>query len=156
MSDLDNRLYRVQLADENVSPYYNRHAPIKRVSVSAQGDIEFNPDEMKFIYFSKTMKHHTYYMYNKFIQMINDELKYAKGRSEYSKLGLPKNLSKLLPTNYNALKYYNINSNILKNLQCFFKDYLPPKYVELVSLKYIDSFGVLLDDCIVRNSKKQL
>ena len=154
MSDIENSLFRVQLADKNVDPYYNRHAPIKRVSISADGGIEFNPDERKYIYFSKSMKHHSYYLYNKVVQIINDELKYAKGRPQFSKIDLPENMAKFLPSKFASLKYYNMNSEIIKKVQAFFRDYLPPKDVELVSLQYLNTFGTLLDNCAIKNSKK--
>ena len=155
MRDLDNRLYRVQLADTSANPYYNRHAPVKRVSVLSSGEVEFNPDERKFIYFSKSVKHHSYYMYNKVVQIVNDELKFAKGRPEFAKLDLPDNMGKFLPSRYCALKYYNINTEVIKKLKNFFRNYLPPKEVELVSLRYLNCFGQLLENCVVKNSRKQ-
>lgn len=155
MESINNIVYRVQSTNLDTNPFFNRHIPIKRVSVSADGNIDFNPDEHKYIYFSKNEKHHCYYIYHKVVKIINDILRDAKSKPEYAKLDLPDNMAGLLPGRCNALQYYtNMNMKVMQNVQTFFSDYLPPQYVELVSLKYLHSFASLLDDCTVKNTRK--
>ena len=155
MENKNNIVYRVQSPTLETNPFFNRHVPIKRVTVSGDGSIEFNPNEQKYIYFSQSEKHHCYYIYHKVVKIINDLLKDAKNRPEYAKLDLPENMAGLLPGRCNALQYYtNMNIKVMENVQKFFSDYLPPQHVELVSLKYLNSFATLLNDCTVHNTKK--
>jgi len=141
-------LYRVQADKQDTNPYLNRNLPMKRVIVSSVGKIEFNPDAKQYIYFSRSQKHHIYYIFNKVLKIIVDELKNAKAQPIFKYLDIPEDL-----TNYNLYKCSD--HKILRRVQNFFKNYLPQTDVELVTLKYLNSFGKVLDKCIENNKSKQ-
>lgn len=124
------------------------HYPAKRVIVSNDGKIEFNPDASKFVYFSKTEQHHVYYIYSKVLKIIMAELDKHKDLTCVKELGV---LSNFRATDLLS----GINYSIIKEVQKFFQEYIPPKYVELVSLKYLNVFSRMFEDCAIENLKKQ-
>lgn len=142
-------LYRVQANEQESDPFVNRNLPIKRVIISAAGKIEFNPDARQYIYFSRSQKHHIYYIFNKVLKIIVDELNHAKSRPIFKYLDIPEELA-----SYNLYKCSD--HKIIKRVQDFFRNYLPSTDVELVTLKYLNSFGKVLDKCIENNRSKHL
>lgn len=149
-----DKLFRVQSFEDNVDTFTNRNMPIRRVIISDEGEIQFNPDEHKYIYFSKTPKHHYYYLYKKVLKIIDDELR-AIHQASILDYNIPENMKKFLPSRWNSLKHYtNFNTNVIKNVQSFFRDFLPPKYIELVSLTYLHAFTNFINDCSMQNMKK--
>jgi len=142
-----DQIHRVQADDVGDNPFLNRSVPIKRVIVAPDGDLEFNPDSEKFIYFSKSYDHHNYYIFSKVLKIIREEL--AKANAD------PKFASLNLPDDFRAFSYYNnVNVDIIKRVKDFFRNYLPPKYVELVTLKYLHSFTDLITNCTELNVRK--
>lgn len=143
-----NKMFRVQ---SNVKPSQNvmQNAPVKRVIISSFGKIEFNPDERQFIYFSKTDTHHVYYIFNKVIKIIVDELHKNNNLQAYKMLHLPE---QVMP----YYMYSQIHVNILKSVKDFFKNYLPENCVELVTLNYLNSFSDFFLKASINNKKKHL
>lgn len=141
------KLYRIQAYTDNLDPFTNRNVPVKRVIVSNDGKIVFNPNSHQFIYFSPTDRHHCYYIFNKVLKIITDELAKANRNPAFSKLNLPED--------FRAFTYFsNTSVNIIKDVQNYFENYIPPKYVELVTLNYLNAFSAFFEDCSVRNVKK--
>lgn len=141
------KLYRIQSFANNIDPYTNRNVPIKRVSISNDGKIVFNPNSDQFIYFSPTDRHHCYYIFNKVLKIITDELSKAKNNPYYKKLNIPED--------FRAFTYFTHTSiDVIKEVQKFFENYIPPKYVELVSLNYLSAFSDMFKDCSIKNVKK--
>lgn len=139
-------LYRLQSDTPGMS-FLKKNYPIKRVIVADDGKIEFNPNQNNYIYFSRSQNHHAYYIFNKVLKIINDELDLAKSNPQFAKFNLP--------DDFRVFTYYtNVNLEVIKNVQKFFTEYLPPKYVETVSLKYLNCFSKLLDECNIHNIKK--
>lgn len=141
-------VHRVQTPDLNQSPFASRSTPVKRILVSDKGVIKFNPDENNYVYLSRTDRHHGYYVFNKVMDIINENLRRAKANPEFQNANLPENFK------IHSL-FYDVNLNSIKDVQHFFSHYLPPQYVELVSLKYMNSFGDLLEECKVKNQIKR-
>ena len=141
-----DKMYRIQAGD-NHNPFEIKSAPVKRVTVASDGEITFNPDSNKFIYFSKNNKHHTYFIFNKFFKIIKDEIKKANTNPQFAKLKLD--------DDFRAFTFHsNVNIDAIKHVREFFKNYIPPQYLELVTLKYLNSFSTLIDECSIRNVKK--
>ncbi|MBE5757761.1 MAG: hypothetical protein E7345_02385 [Clostridiales bacterium] len=152
--ETNNRLFRMQSNNDELNSFTNSNMPIRRVVISDDGEITFNPDEHKYIYFSRSPKHHYYYIYKKILKIINDELKRAHAENNFE-YNIPANLKRYLPARFTSLKHYTtFNTNVIRNVQTFFRDYLPPKYVELVSLTYLNAFTEFINKCVVHNMKK--
>lgn len=137
----------MQVEKEDDSAYYlNRGYPAKRVIVRNDGGLYFNPDANKFVYFSRTKDHHCYYIFNKVLKIINNELEKARQNNPFI----------TLPEEIRMYQYYNcVNLQVIRKVQRFFKDYLPPQHVELVTLKYLESFSRIYEICAVVNSKNK-
>ena len=148
MKNKYQEMYRVQSVDEERSIFTAKNMPVRRVLISGCGKIEFNPDDMKYIYFSRTNKHHVYYIFNKVYRIIVDELRKNENHAMYKKLEIPCDL--------HMVDFYKTPSvNVLKRVQLFFRDYLPPVSVELVSLRYLNGFCDFLNDSLVYNKNKK-
>lgn len=143
------QLHRVQSNSFNPQLTRTRNEPRKRVIISSCGKLVFNPNEDQYIYFSKTNKHHVYYIYNKVISIILDELKNSSHSQAYKKLRLPDNI----PPYY---FYSRIHIDIIKRVKDFFKNYLPPSTVELVTLNYLHAFSEFFLKCSINNKKKSV
>lgn len=140
-------MYRVQSLCTDNNPYLNKQCPVKRVVISNSGKINLNPDNKKFVYFSRTKKHHCYYIYNKILKMISAELSRLKKDAYFSKAKLP--------SDFRAFTYHdNLNIRGIKEVKDIFENYLPPKELELVKLEYMDCFRELFEICSILNSKK--
>ena len=138
------QLYRVQDAEKFPKPYLNTQCPVRRVIVGPSGEILFNPDNKHFVYFSRTKEHHAYYIYNKTFKIIKKEVENAKKDSGLSKFDVSAEF--ICPS--------HIDFNMLKKINNLFKNYLPPKNIELVSLEYLKSFGNLFEASATHNNKK--
>lgn len=139
-------IYRMQSEIQGIHPKLCKHYPVKRVNIGENGEIKFNPDSSKFIYFSKTEKHHAYYIFSKVLKIINSELRKAKDMPQIKSLNLE---------NFRSTEFLNkANYNIIKEVQKFFRDYIPPQYIELVSLKYLEAFSRNFEECAIKNHKK--
>ena len=142
-----SKMYRLQ---GNSKPLQSvmHNAPVKRVIISSFGKIEFNPDERRFIYFSKTNTHHVYYIFNKVIKIIIDELNRNHDTLIYNKLGLP---SQIMPYHFYNQSY----KSIIKNVKDFFKNYLPENCLELVTFNYLHTFSEFLLKASTSNKCKK-
>ena len=146
MIDL-RQVHRVQDSSKNSSPFSNNHCPIRRVIVSDAGEIKLNPDSEHFIYFSRTKMHHAYYIYSKVLKIITKEIEKAKADPYFAKLDLP--------DDFRAFRYYtHINTQVIKEVNNLFTNYLPPKKVELVTLQYLNAFSELFELCATKNHQK--
>lgn len=144
---LISQLYRMQ-TQGSAKMELDSHYPAKRVIISNDGQIEFNPDASKFVYFSKTEKHHVYYIYTKVLKIIMAEINRSKDLPCVKTLGIN--------NNFRASDFLGgLNYRVIKEVQKFFQEYIPPKYVELVSIKYLNVFSGLFEDCAINNLKKQ-
>ena len=141
-------VHRVQTPDVDFRPISSRSTPVKRIMVDAGGFLKFNPDENNYVYLSRTDRHHGYYIFNKVMDIIGENLQKAKADPQFSSLNLPETFK------IHSL-FYDVNLNTIKDVQHFFSHYLPPQYVELVSLKYMNCFGDLLEECKVKNQIKR-
>ncbi len=121
--------------------------PAKRVIVTNSGEIIFNPNENNYIYFSKSREHHVYFIFYKVLKIIVSELKKRNHTREYKSLGLVRELSE-------AAFYINVSKDIIKNVQEFFKNYVPSICVEMVTLRYLNTFSGLFETCAAENLKK--
>ncbi|MBO4936754.1 MAG: hypothetical protein J6C90_00325 [Clostridia bacterium] len=140
-------MYRVQSLCTDNNPYLNKQCPVKRVVISNSGKINLNPDNQKFVYFSRTKKHHCYYIYNKILKMISAEISKLKKDTYFSKAKLP--------SDFRAFTYHdNLNIRGIKEVKDIFENYLPPKELELVKLEYMECFRELFEICSTLNSKK--
>jgi len=139
-------MYRVQSITEDSKPLVNRNIPIKKVIISSAGKIDFNPSINQYVYFSRTDKHHIYYIFNKILKIIVDELKKYENLKVYKTLGLPDDLK-------DYYFYRNIDWNVIKRVQEFFRDYISPIGVELVTMKYLSEFSQFIEKCSVSNKK---
>lgn len=142
-------LYRIQSSNKPSSISNLMNMPAKRVLISGCGKIEFNPNENKYVYFSKTDKHHVYYIFNKVLKVIINELEHHEKTNAYKALNLPQKVC-------NKHFIMSANYDIVKRVQDFFKNYIPPMQVELVTLKYLNTMAKFLDKCTIRNTKKQI
>lgn len=146
MENKYSNMYRLQSSSVG-SEYSLRQAPIKRVLISGVGKIEFNPDESQYIYFSRTNKHHVYYIFNKVLKIIVDSLNSLNHLKIYKTLGLPNELDE-------SSFYIAASSDVLKRTQDFFRNFLSPLTVEMVTLKYLNTFSRLFETCAVINKQK--
>ncbi len=142
-------LYRVQSINLDSKPFVNKNIPIKKVIISNVGKIKFNPSSNQYIYFSRTKEHHIYYIFNKVLKIIVDELKKYENLKVYKTLGLPDDLKE-----YHF--YRNIDWNVVKRVQDFFRDYISPIGVELVTMKYLSEFSQFIEKCYVNNKNKSI
>lgn len=142
-----NKVFRIQASEKETCPFLNRTTPVKRIIVADNGALKFNPDSNKFVYFSRNEKHHTYYIFNKVLKIIKEEVAKASKDPQYAKLKLS--------NDFRAFSYQtNVNIEVIKRVREFFANYIPPKYLELVTLKYLNSFSSLMDECTSRNVSK--
>jgi len=140
-----NEIYRIQNTDISIPT--NKQMPAKRVLVSGDGAIKLNPDTQQFIYFSRTKKHHAYYIYSKVLKIIQEEIKKAQCDPQFAKLDLP--------DDFRVFKHFtHVNVEAIKQVKNLFKNYLPPQEVELVTLQYLNSFSKLFELCATKNTKK--
>ena len=141
-------VHRIQTPNENFSPFASRSTPVKRILIDDKGFLKFNPDQNNYVYLSRTDRHHCYYIFHKVMEIIGENLKAAKAD--------PKFKGAKIPSDFKIYSlFYEVNLNSIKDVQKFFADYLPPQYVELVSLKYMNSFGDLLEQCKIKNAVKR-
>ncbi|MBQ4558025.1 MAG: hypothetical protein IJA61_01450 [Clostridia bacterium] len=126
----------------------------KRVDVLSSGDVDFK-DMQSYLYLSKTKGHHSYFLFIKMLDLIDSELKFIKSNEYYKKAQLPENVSELMHTSRQNGTYSKLNTKLLKEVQAFFKEYLPSESVELVSLEYLNSFNELINTCAISNSVKE-
>ncbi len=136
-------MYRVQ----NSNTQINYFLPVKRVIVSKFGQLEFNPDQNRYIYFSRTYKHHAYYIFHKVFGIIKGELKKAKANPKLSNLNLPMQFQFFD-------SYQNVNIKVIKQVKDFFSNYLPPQAVELITFEYLNCFANAFEDCCINNKVK--
>lgn len=144
-----SEIHRVQQSKYNDKDNFfnNPNVPGRRVIISGEGKIILNPDSQKFIYFSRSRKHHAYYIFNKIFKIISDELRKAKQDPKFAKLDLP--------DEFRAFTYYtHVNTEVIKQVKHFFKNYLPPKKVEVVTLQYLNAFSKLFELCATKNNNK--
>ena len=141
-------VHRIQTPNENFSPFASRSTPVKRILIDDRGFLKFNPDQNNYVYLSRTDRHHCYYIFHKVMEIIGENLKFAKADPRFKGVKLPNDFK------IHSL-FYEVNLNSIKDVQKFFADYLPPQYVELVSLKYMNSFGDLLEQCKIKNAVKR-
>lgn len=152
MNSKYNKLYRVQasLKSSQLNPYLYPNYPIRRVIVNHQdsdGAITYNPNSFNYIYFSRSIEHHCYYIYNKVLKIIISQLD-PRINPEVKKLNLPENFNK-----YQFLEFKS--KKIIQEVQNFFKNYLPKQEVELVTLRYLYSLEELMRLCSVKQSNTQ-
>lgn len=141
-------IYRIQHPNIDQNPLQNVQYPVKRVIVSDSGKIVLNPDSQQFIYFSRSKKHHAYYLFSKVFKIICNEIKKAQADPYLSKLDLPED--------FRVFKFHSqVNVQAIKQVKNLFENYLPPKKVELVTLQYLNAFSQLFEKCATKNSKKQ-
>lgn len=141
-----NEIYRVQNSKIE-EPDYTQQAPLKRVLVANDGQIALNPNQEQFIYFSRTRKHHAYYMLNKIFRIIVSEIEKAKRNPYFAKLDLP--------DDFRAFTYYAyLNINSVKQAKNLFENYLPTQKLELITLKTIHTFNELFEACSIDNHLK--
>ncbi len=138
-------LYRVQ-APSAVLPCIKKDLPVKRVLISGVGKIDFNPDSRQYVYFSRTDKHHVYYVFNKVFKIVAEEI----NRFDKASAILPGHDKMSVNDFYNA-----VNKSVLRDIREFLKDYVPSSSVELVSLSYLSSFYNFFVDCATSNKQKQ-
>lgn len=141
-------MYRFQSRDD-INSFINSAYPIRRVIVGCDGDITLNPNSEQFIYFSRSKKHHEYYIFNKVFKIIAEEIKRAKKDPYFSKLDLPENFRI-----YRNM--FHLNNSVIKQVQNFFTNYLPPQKVELVTLQYLNAFYELLEQCAIKQKLKDV
>lgn len=142
------KMYRVQSINLDSKPLLNKSVPIKRVIISNVGKINFNPNLNQYVYFSRTDKHHVYYIFNKILKIIVDQLKKLESVKMYKDIGLPENFDE-------SIFYRNVDWNVIKRVQEFFRSWVTPIGVELVSLTYLNSFSDLINRCYVNNKNKK-
>ena len=141
-------MYRVQSPVIDSNGFNVKNLPVKRVLISDEGTIQFNPNSDKYIYFSRSRDHHLYYLYTRFFKMVKEELIWAK-RLEQGK-------NYCLPDDFRVFTFHtNVNVDMLKNVKSFFNNCLPKKSLEIVELDYMPSFTSLLEECCVYNVKKK-
>jgi len=140
-------VHRIQTPDSGLNPITNKAVPVRRILLSKNGFIKFNPNENNYVYLSRTDRHHCYYIFNKVMDIINDNLEFARQNPEFKNAQIPSDFK--LPH-----LFYDVSLSTIKDVQHFFSCYLPPQYVELVSLKYMYSFGELVEKCKVKNQEK--
>lgn len=141
-----SEIYRVQNSIIG-EPDYTQQAPLKRVIVSSDGQIALNPDQEQFIYFSRTRKHHAYYMLNKILRIIVSEIEKAKKNPAFAKLDLP--------DDFRAFTYYaDLNINSVKQAKNLFENYLPTQKIELITLETLQAFNELFELCATDNHLK--
>ena len=146
------KLHRVQANELYTNDSYflqSLNKPVKRVSVSNMGEIGFNPDSKHYVYFSKTDEHHIYYIFNKVIKIIIDQLEQSNQEVISSKLKLPDD--KILPYYF----YSSSHTQVIKQVKDFFLNYLPENCVELVTLNYLNSFSDFFNRCSISNKIKR-
>ena len=142
------KMYRVQSTVSVDDGLNTKNLPVKRVLISDDGEIAFNPNSDKYIYFSRSKNHHLYYLYSRFFKIVKEELVWAKRLDSYKHLGLP--------DDFRVFTFHtNVNVDMVKDVQSFFNNYLPKKSLEAIQLQYMDSFGKMFEECSVYNVKKK-
>ncbi len=142
-------MYRVQSVISYDDGLNTKNLPVKRVLLSGGGQLIFNPNSDKYIYFSRSAGHHIYYLYSRVFKIVKEELRWAKNNDAYRKLNLP--------DDFRAFTFRtNVNVDMIKDVQNFFKNYLPEKSIESIELDYMAGFGKMLEECSVYNVKKKL
>lgn len=143
MSKLLDEVYRIQ--SDNLQTPYRSQFPVRRVFASDEGEIVFNPNNEKYIYFSSNKKHHCYYIFNKVLKLVCEQIKKAKEDPQFRHLNLPED--------FRSFTWYSaVNRKIIKDVKYLFCNYLPPQYVELVTLKYLNCFSHLFSKCSVEHN----
>ena len=142
------KMYRIQSVARDSDGLNTKNLPVKRVLLSDDGEITFNPNSDKYIYFSRTENHHLYYLYSRFFKIVKEELVWAKRLDKYKHLNLP--------DDFRVFTFHtNVNVDMLKDVQSFFRNYLPKKSLETIQLDYMGEYGKILEDCVVYNVKKK-
>ena len=114
-----NEIYRVQGSEKN-NPFLNPVCPIKRVLVSDTGKIKLNPDSEHFIYFSKSKRHHSYYLYSKVLKIISKEIDLLRKSPIGAQLHIPED--------FRAFRYYtHLNYEDIKRVKELLTNYAQPK-----------------------------
>lgn len=132
-------MYRVQNLDDDM----NYFLPVKRVIVSKNGGIVFNPDQNRYIYFSRSYRHHAYYVFHKVFSTIRGVLK-NNASSQFK-----------LPSSHQLFgSYQTVNVNNVKQIQDFFYNYFPPYFFELVAFDYIKCYSDIFEKCSIKNMDK--
>ena len=134
-------IYRMQGKSSKNYDFSNINCPMKRVIVRKDGYINFNPDNNKFVYFSKNINHHCYYIFNKIIKIINTEIDNYNNEHK----------ANLCSQSLRKFHCYGANINVINEVKKIFLDYFPPKYIEVISMRYLWSFTRLFEDCAIIN-----
>lgn len=142
-----SQLYRVQSTSKRSTLSISKNYPIKRVIINGLGKVVFDADAGNYIYFSRTDKHHCYYIFNKVLKIINEEITNAKKLKLIDK--------DYIPDDYKLFNhYYNVNIEIIKKVKEFFNHYIPEAKLELVTINYLNGFSKFIDKCALINAKK--
>jgi len=141
-------MYRVQSVTTANNGLNVKNLPVKRVLLSDDGKIAFNPNSDKYIYFSRARDHHLYYLYSRFFKMVKEELLWAKRLNKCGKYNLP--------DDFRVFTFHtNVNVDMLKEVKAYFKNCLPKKELEIVDMEYLPSYKNMLEECSTYNVKKK-
>lgn len=141
-----NEIYRVQGSEKN-NPFLNPACPIKRVLVSNTGKIKLNPDSEHFIYFSRSKRHHSYYLYSKVLKIISKEIDLLRNS--------PMGESLKIPADFRAFRYYShLNYDDIKRVKDLLTNYTSPQDVELITMSHMPAFSELFEYCATKNHQK--
>ena len=122
-------LYRAQI---QVEGKILQTMPVKRVSLSEANGLVFNPDNTKYIYFSPSSIHHSYYIHKKMLDSVNFFL------DIYGK-----KVKNLVSRDLGNLDLVKIALEELGDLKKEIK-------IESIALEYLAVFKKMIDDCAVK------
>ena len=122
-------LYRAQI---QVEGKILQTMPVKRVSLSDAQGLIFNPDHTRYIYFSPSSIHHSYYIHKKLLDTTNYFLdKYGK------------RVNRLVSRDFDNLQKVKTALSELGDLRKEVK-------IESIALEYLAVFKKMIDDCAVK------
>ena len=139
-------MYRVQSHNSNRKLDINKAYPIKRVIINGVGKIVWMQNASQYIYFSRTDKHSCYYLFNKVLKIVYEELaryKYENLNEEFSILKSYRVFSKEI--------YFS--EQAIKRVWNFFNAHIKTDKLEIVTLTYLEGFTKFIEDCSIHNNK---
>ena len=127
-------LYRVQSV---VDGRTFQTLPAKRVSLSDAQGLIFNPDHTRYIYFSPSSIHHSYYIHKKLLDTTNYFLdKYGK------------RVNRLVSRDFDNLQKVKTALSELGDLRKEVK-------IESIALEYLAVFKQMIDDCAIKQGTSE-
>ena len=111
--------------------------PVKRVSLSDAQGLIFNPDHTRYIYFSPSSIHHSYYIHKKLLDTTNYFLdKYGK------------RVNRLVSRDFDNLQKVKTALSELGDLRKEVK-------IESIALEYLAVFKQMIDDCAIKQGTSE-